>query len=271
MTDDKEIEAIVSSIKRSRKYRDAYEGTIRELVREETAKRRKKKDVEKAVRERLHRIMAFYVGEPDYDAAKAELQAAFEVGDAESVKSTCAQLLSAHASTRERLEIVDRFYREIFAVTGKPATLMDVACAMNPLTFPWMGLPQTLAYHAYDLHEARVELINTFFALEGLPPLAKAQDIAYDFPQESADVVLFLKELHRFERNYASRGLELLKALRARYLVVSFPAVSLHGGRSLVEHYREFFTELIADTGWPLEELEFETELVFCVEKGGAQ
>ncbi len=264
---EQEIETIVASIKRSKKYRDVYEGTIRELVRSEFGKH-KRKVLEKAVRKRLHRIVAPYVGDPNYKRATIELETAFESGERETVREVCARILSSHASARERLQIVDRFYKEIFDITGKPDAILDIACALNPLTFPWMDLPSTLEYHAYDIHETRVEFINTFFSLQGLPTFAKVQDVAFDFPQETADVAFFLKELHRFEQNYAKRGLALLDALRARYLVVSFPTVSLHSGRSLTERYRQFFPELITGRGWAIEEIEFETELVFCVDKG---
>jgi hypothetical protein len=52
-----------------------------------------------------------------------------------------------------------------------------------------------------------------------------------------------------------------------RYLVVSFPTVSTHGGRSLVNRYRQFFAELVADASWPVAELMFEGEMVFIAEK----
>ncbi|HUV89718.1 MAG TPA: hypothetical protein VMY80_08700 [Anaerolineae bacterium] len=262
-----EIEAIVASIKASKKYRDTYEGTIRELARAAASRHKTRKKIEQAVRERLHHIMAPYVGDPDYDAGEAALKAAFQSGSPLAVRETCVHVLSAHVSTRERLPILDRFYGEIFRVTGKPGAILDVACALNPLTFPWMGLPATVQYHAYDIHERRVHFINTYFSLQGLSPLAKVQDVALHFPEETADVALFLKELPRFEQNYGRLGLALLEALRVRYLVVSFPTVSFHGGRSLADHYRRFFAGLIAGTGWPVVELEFESELVFCADK----
>ena len=81
--------------------------------------------------------------------------------------------------------------------------------------------------------------------------------------QEAADVALFLKEMPRFERNYPGSGRDLLLGLRVRYLVVSFPTISTHGGRSLVNRYRQFFAELMADVRWPVTELMFEGEMVF--------
>lgn len=266
------VDAIVASIKDSKNYRETYEETIRALVKAEIGKYKKKKEVEKAVRRRLHRIMAPYVGDPDYEEAAEALRAAFATDDPETIRETCTEILSAHVSTQERLAILDRFYPEIFQVTGQPESILDIACALNPLTFPWMGLPSKARYHAYDIHETRVAFLNTFFKLQGLPPLAKVQDIGLTYPEEIADVAFFLKELHRFEQHYSTTddptpGLTLLSALRVRYLVVSFPTVSLHGGRSLTDHYREYFQNLIVNTGWRTTELLFETELVFCVKK----
>lgn len=262
-----EIERIVASIKGSPKYQDTSEGTIRRFTETYVGRYKTSKETEKAVRKQLHHIMAFHIGDPDYDEAATVLRTAFQSGSREAVKDACAQIMSVHLSTRERLPILDRFYREIFDVTGKPEIILDIACALNPLTFPWMRLPSTIKYFAYDIHERRIEFLNTFFSLQGLPPLAKVQDVAFHFPEERGDIALFLKELPRFERYYDEAGLNLLEALRARYLVVSFPTVSFHSGRVLTDHYREFFHELIAGKRWSMTEIEFESELVFCVDK----
>ena len=98
------------------------------------------------------------------------------------------------------------------------------------------------------------------------PPLARVQDVAHHFPQEQADVALFLKEMPRFERNYHGRGRPLLQALRVRHIVISFPTISTHGGRNLTSRYRDFLHQLIAGLNWGVTELLFEGELVFCLE-----
>lgn len=264
-----ELDAIVAAIKASKKYRHTHEGTIRRLVEIESQRHRTRKQVERAARKRLHTIVASYLGDPDYAAAQAELEAAFEdARSLESVKAACARILARHATTRERLSILDQFYGEIFRRTGEPRVILDLACGLNPLTFPWMGLPATVAYHAYDVHEQRVAFVNAFFALQGLAPLARVQDVAFEMPQEQGDVAFFFKELHRFERNYEGRGLALLEALRVRYVVVSFPTVSLHGGHRLTDHYRRVFGDLLAGKDWAVDEIVFENELVFCVDKG---
>ena len=276
--DSNAVEAVVTAVKQSKKYRDTSEATIRELAAEALRQYKKPKQAEKAVRKRLHSIMAPYLGDPDYEEAARQLAAAFANGNQDQIRAVCLDIMHSHLSTRERLPILDNFYRTIFQVTGQPHSILDIACGLNPLALPWMGLSvnseqltvnrDVVRYYAYDVHEPRIEFINHYFALAGLPPLAQVQDVALCFPEESGDVALFLKEMPRFERNYHGLGRPLLEAIRARWLVVSFPTISTHGGRNLTGRYRDFMHELIEGQAWPVTELLFEGELVFVLDKG---
>ena len=266
--DENAVDTVVTAIKQSRKYRDTSEETIRQLAVEAVIEYKKPKPAEKAVRKRLHSIMAPYLGDPDYAAARELLTDSFVGGDEKVIRAACRDLMYTHLSTRERLPILDSFYRDIFAVTGPPRRLLDIACGLNPLAFPWMELPAAgTDFIAYDIHEPRVDFLNHYFILQGLPPLAYVKDVAVGAPDESGDVALFLKEMPRFERNYPGHGRALLDAINARWLVVSFPTISTHGGRNLTNRYREFFHQIIDGSGWPVTELLFDTELVFCAEK----
>ncbi|MCA9866945.1 MAG: hypothetical protein KIS95_03875 [Anaerolineae bacterium] len=266
--DQSVVDAVVDAVKQSRKYRDTSEETIRQLAVEAVVEHKKPKPAEKAVRRRLHSIMAPYLGDPDYTAARQLLTEAFVGGNEDAIRAACRDLMYTHLSTRERLPILDTFYRDIFAVTGPPRRLLDIACGLNPLAFPWMGLPAAgTDFVAYDIHEPRVDFLNHYFILQGLPPLAYVKDVAVGAPTESGDVALFLKEMPRFERNYSGHGRALLDAIDARWLVVSFPTISTHGGRNLTNRYRDFFYQIIDGSGWPVTELLFDTELVFCAQK----
>lgn len=265
--DEATIDAVVTAVKQSRKYRDTNEATIRMLAVEAVAQHKKAKPAEKAVRKRLHSIMAPYLGDPDYDLAAQRLSAVFATGDSDEIITACTDLMFTHLSTRERLPLLDTFYRQIFAVTGLPHRLLDLGCGLNPLALRWMDLPADAAYLAYDIHEPRVAFLNHYFALEGLPQLAIDQDVALRVPQQPGDVALFLKEMPRFERNYPGHGRKLLRDLHVRHLVVSFPTISTHGGRNLTNRYREFFYELIDGEGWPVTEIMFDSEMVFVADK----
>lgn len=271
MAKQADVEAVVTAVKQSQKYGDTSEETIRELAEEAVRQNKKTKPAIKAVRAKLHSIMAPYLGDPDYALQAERLTAAFAIGDETQIEAICTDCLDAHLSTRERMPILTDFYEQIFAITGKPESLMDIACALNPLAYRWMNLRpthHTLRFYAYDIHEPRIEFINHYFRLEGLEPFAKVQDVAMHFPQETADVALFLKEMPRFERNYHGKGRPLLEALNVNFIVLSYPEISTHGGRNLTTRYREFMSQLIEGHNWPVTELLFEGELVCIVEKG---
>jgi 16S rRNA (guanine(1405)-N(7))-methyltransferase len=272
MADLNDLEQVVTAVKQSPKYGDTSEATIRDLAETALHQYKKPKKAIKAVRTQLHSIMAPYLGDPDYAAATAQLDAAFTTGDPAEIKAVCQAILHSHLSTRERQPILADFYARIFAVTGRPHSILDIACGLNPLAYPWMGLEPTptqaeVDFYAYDIHEPRIAFLNHYFQLQGLKPLARLQDVALQFPVEKADVALFLKEMPRFERNYHGRGRPLLESLNVHWLVLSFPTISTHGGRNLTNRYREFMHQLVAGHNWPITELLFEGELVFCIEK----
>jgi 16S rRNA (guanine(1405)-N(7))-methyltransferase len=262
-----DIDALVQEIKSAPKYRDTAEETIRGLVEAEMGRHKKEKQVAKAVRKRLHNIMAYYLGDADYEDAQTILRRAFDKGESAGVKDACRTILADHPSTEERLEILDQFYDRIFNVTGKPEILLDLACGLNPLTYPWMGLSTSLRYHAYDIHQPRVKFLNAYFELQGLAPLAEVKDVIFHPPPIQGDVAFVLKELPRLDRNYQGAGLNLILALPVRHVVVSFPVVSLHGGRDLTEHYRAYMEEFVQGQNWRKTEIVFSNELVYCLDK----
>jgi 16S rRNA (guanine(1405)-N(7))-methyltransferase len=270
VSDEAELEAVVAAIRASRKYRAVAVETIRALVRQAWPEHRKPKAVEKAVRKRLHGIAAVHLGDPDYAALGRALAEALARGDAEAERALCEEALGRHLSTRERLPYLERFYAEIFEHTGVPGTLLDLACGLGPLALPWMGLPRTARVLAYDVNEPRVAMLDAWLRARGQAGGAEVRDIVLRPPSEPADVALLLKELHRLQRNYPGVAwVEWLASIPARHLVVSLPAFSAHGGRRLVERYREMMGRLIEGRGWAMEEVLFEHEVVFCLGRPG--
>jgi 16S rRNA (guanine(1405)-N(7))-methyltransferase len=223
----------------------------------------------KAARKKLHNIIAPYLGDPDYPAAQAALTAAFNAGDEDAVQAACLGLLKMHASTRERVSLLGAFYTRLFGLTGVPRVVLDLACGLHPLSFPWMGLGTSTAYHAYDIHQPRIELLNHYFSLQGLPQAARLQDILVDPPAIKADIAFFFKEAHRFEKRRRGCNLPMWRALDVHWLLVSLPSHSLKGA-DLEDQHRRLVAEIIAGENWPMTEITFENEIVFCVEIGQA-
>ncbi len=263
------IQTWMDELRALRKYRavELPEALLRDLITRELVRQRSPREVHNAVREKLHNIVAPYLGDPDYAAARERLHAAFASPNPLAVPYFCRAMLDSHASTRERIPLLEEFYARIWEVTGVPQVVLDVACGMHPFALPWMSLPASTAYHAYDIHRARVELIGEFLAASGRLPLAYQQDILVQPPAIQADMAFFFKEAHRFEQRRRGACLSFWQSLRVRWLLVSLPVNSLSGARNLEERQRHLVSSLLADQPWQVHEIRFDSELVFCIQK----
>lgn len=263
------LQSLIDDILSSRPYRalDLPADTVRDLLLQELPRHRSQKDALKSVRHKLHNIVAPYLGDPDYPAAALQLDQAFENRDPLQVQAVCRQLLSAHASTRERLPFLADFYPRLWSVTGIPAVVLDLACGLHPFGFPWMGLPTSTRYYAYDIHRPRVDLINHYFHRQGLEPLACVQDILVSPPPVVADVAFFFKEAHRFEQRQHGCNRAFWQALNVKWLLVSLPTASLSQKHSLLEGHRRLVYNNLQDLPWPVTEIAFEKEIVFCIQR----
>jgi len=269
---DQEIQDLINKIQNSRKYRgmELNPQTIRDLISQESPDHHSRKTLRKVVRRKLHNIVAPYLGEPDYPSLTAELQSIDTSNpNSESIKAFCRKVLSEHASTVERIPFLSTFYQRIFAITGKPKTLLDLACGLHPFSFPWMELPPDSQYHAFDIIQPRIDFINTFLIKIGLPPLAKNQDILAHPPQTRADLCLFFKEAHRFEKRSPGCNQAFWASLKTQWLAVSLPSQNLAGTHSLLNQHRALVMSNLPEDHGALHEIEFDNEVVFIIERPG--
>jgi 16S rRNA (guanine(1405)-N(7))-methyltransferase len=268
-----DLDEIVAAVASSKKYRSLCPDTIRRIAGRELVGHGPTKAAVKATKRRLHQVYGAFEGDFDYDAAYQQLQAAYSVGAEAGIKAACRHLLARHSSTQERLPLLDHFYAALWQVTGRPGTLLDLGCGLNPLALPWMGLPAGARYVALDIDAARVVFLNRYLVLAGLAPLARCQDLLAQPPDDSAadggaDVALLLKMGPSLERQEAGATLRLVEQLRAPSVVVSFAVRSL-GGREkgMVDHYRQQFLGWASSRSWAVETLAFESELLFVVKR----
>ena len=241
--------------------------TVADLFAQEEGKHSNDKTLQKAVRQKLHNIMAVYLGDPDYNQAADVLTTAWQEGGMQALKPVCRQLLSAHASTRERLPLMDTFYQAIFELTGTPSVILDLACGLHPFGLPWMALPASCCYYAYDIHAPRTALINHFFQLIGQQGTATLQDILLQAPNVEADVAFFFKEAHRLEQRQHGANRRLWQSINTRFLLISLPTSSLTGRHDLLEKHRRLVYTTLDGLDWPTTEMVLENEIIFCMEK----
>lgn len=264
-----DLQRLVDDILASRKYRSLGipPETVLNLLELELPRYKNTREAVRSVRRILHNVVAPYLGDPEFSAAAARLDEAFRTGSDAAVRSECRAILSSHASTLERLPLLDDFYPRLFQVTGQPASILDLACGLNPFAWRWMGLPASIRYHACDLNQPRIALIQHYFQLEGLPPLAVHRDFLLEPPDEFTDVVFLFKEAHRLEQRQSGCNRPLWQAVQTHWLLVSLPTGSLSGKHNLVEKHRRLVAAALEGLNWPVTEVIFPTEIVFCIEK----
>ncbi len=266
MAPEKIVEEIVSEVLCSPKFRglcpEAVQRIAQEILHRKSAP---PKDLIKAVKRKLHQIYGAFLSHQTYTQAQ-HLILSLEKGA--NLKEVSRSLLSLHTSTAERLPYYEQFYKDLFAVTGVPKALLDLACGFNPFSLPFTPLKEPLKYFAYDIDSQLIGLINSFFQLLGYEPLARVQDILSHPPQQPANLALMMKLLPTLEHQRKGSGIEVLQSLQADYIVVTFSTRSLCGrGKGMRQHYSETYGRLLRNQFQVVLEQHYPTELMMIIKR----
>jgi 16S rRNA (guanine(1405)-N(7))-methyltransferase len=272
------IHELIQAVHSSKKYASVDPDLVRAIGERELAARKNLKEAIKATKNKLHQVAGAYLDQqPPYQQwLKLLAASAAQLGGDNSklkpqtsrLRSACLEIMRHHASTRERLPILDQFYATTLRALGPVRAVLDVACGLNPLALAWMPLADECEYHACDIYADMAAFLNGFFQVVGVRGRAEVCDLVSRPPRVRADLALVLKALPVLEQIDKHAGRDLLRALDAPHMLVSFPARSLGGrGKGMVEHYEERFRALAAAEGWAIERFVFASELAFLVRK----
>lgn len=290
----RQIDEVVAAILATPKYRAIHPALVHTLAARELAAHRSVKAAIKATKNKLHQIAGAYV-EQRIDIAgwmrqlqtrdvsrlatasnEALIQAALANPHGAhlgvSFIRASLDLMARHASSRERLPIVQRFYAEILADLPPIRSVLDVGCGLNPLAIPWMPLAPDVVYHASDIDSAIVEFVAQYLALVGIPGNVEMRDQAGNPGGPPVDLALALKLLPVLEQIERGAAAQLLDALDAPFVLVSYPVHTLGGRRKGMGATYERQLETIAvGRQWEIRRFAFPGELAFLIRKGSRQ
>ncbi len=251
------LDQLVKAVRQSSKYRYITEAFVRRVGQLELNKRRNLKAAIKATKNKLHQVAGAYVStKMPYEQWLDDLRQTHDLG------TRCREIMQAHASTRERLPILDEFYDRVLSDLGPIHSVIDVACGLNPLAIPWMPLAPNARYYAYDIYDDLVKFVHNFLKIVKIDGYAQAYDITQTVPPQTAEVGLILKTLPVLEQVGKGTTLGLLEDLKVQHIVVSFPVTSLTG-KHMVTNYEARLRGLLVGKKWVIRRYEFDAELVF--------
>ncbi len=134
--------------------------------------------------------------------------------------------LESHRSTKERLDSYESLYKFIFNFTGKPKTILDLACGLNPLTYKLIG--NDIYFISVELTDRDCDTLQDYFYKNNINGEVIKADlrIYHKFPE--VDVCLMFKLLDSIENKGHKFAEYLIKNIKAKYLVVSFATTTVH-------------------------------------------
>jgi len=266
---DDQLEAIVKEVQKGSKYRHIHEDLVRNIAASEIKKGRSNKETIKAVRNKIHQVGSAY--QPlgiDYNLLIAKLQTLPKDLLDPLVKEFCREAMALHASTRERLDILETFYSTCLASLTPIHSLLDIACGLNPLTLPWIPVRKDAKIFACDIYTDQIDFLNQFFTYFNIQGKAFCCDLTQEIPAQETQITFILKTIPCLEQIDKHIGQRLLSGIQSKYLLISFPAQSLGGrDKGMRQFYGNHFQSLIENQDWSVQAYSFSSEEAYLVEK----
>ncbi len=225
----------------------------------------------KKVRELLRRSYGLFRGEKKATERKEVME---KMQGSEVSKTDISQALAWHSSTDERRYFYLQLYTKIFQITGRPTKILDLGSGLNPLSINFMRL-RNLHYHALDINEEEVKLLNLFFQQQQknnphFSGKAEVFDITNTaklslFPPH--DLTFLLKMTDILDKGRGHKMSELvIKSLPAAWIVVSFPTLTM-SGKKMNFPRRKWIELMCRRLSYNFSLLEFENELFYVIKK----
>ena len=172
------------------------------------------------------------------------------------------KILRLHRSTKERLPYYSMAYDRIFSITGKPKTILDLGCGLNPLSLPYMKLKE-VTYYASELTEEDTKFIQDYIDSMRIKGKAFQMDLTRIDKLPTADICFMFKLLDTLETLKWDVTKTILERIDARWIVASFPLKTLGGKKSISKKRLAWFERAIE--GHKYETFEIPNEIFYVI------
>ncbi|MEI6732090.1 MAG: hypothetical protein WCK90_05445 [archaeon] len=166
------------------------------------------------------------------------------------------ELLKIHSSTKERVS----FYPELISILKKMnvQSILDLGCGINPIALA----KHFKEYHAYDINENDIALVNEFFKMQGINGTANVKDIRQDFIYPLADACLIFKVLDIIEEKGHKIADTIISKLNSKYLLISFATRTL-SGKKMQYSQRGWMEKILFKYHYDFKKIESDNELFY--------
>jgi 16S rRNA (guanine(1405)-N(7))-methyltransferase len=268
MPEDSPLVQLLKMVQGNPRYRGISPALVKKIGTLEVEKHRSLKEAVKATRSKLHQIGGAYMERMIDYSQWSKVLSGLPHDAGSDLRDFCRRMMALHASTRERLPLLERIFTESLAQVAPVHSILDLACGLNPLALPWMPLERQATYFACDIYDDMVAFINHFLAHTGHPGGAEICDLTQSIPAHQVQVALLLKSIPCLEQLDKDIAPRLLAQIPAEHLLVSFPAHSLGGRkRGMPANYEAHFRQLVTGQSWRVKRFGFPGELAFLVSR----
>jgi len=239
-------------LEKNKKIRDRID-TAKEF--KEIEKSKELKQIVKEARNELNRVYGVF-----QTKEQKELSEKFEKLKQEKTEEKHKEILSAHLSSKERLNLYPVFYEKIFEITGKPNSILDIACGLNPFSFRFMNL-EGVKYYAIDFNSFETKLVERYFKMMNLDGEAITQDITKDQRFPKAELCLAFKIFDLIEPKITEK---IIDNLKCNYLAASFSKTTVKQ-QKMKQIRRAGFQKMLRRLNLNYKVLDFPNEIVYII------
>lgn len=289
---DNQINLIVDDILSKKELRNLDEDFVAEKVKKYIdAHKKVKEKIEQAGKDNFKRLKRAKEYKELVKAVRAELREIYGVFILKGYKKLRKmieelrkdpsivnhnKILKLHKSSKERLAYYPIIYKKIFEITGKPKRIVDLACGLNPFSYPYIAdqgcEPE---YVACDLAEKDLDYINEYFGIMEIKGIVKKIDLLnldksnlFEIEEkEENNLVLLLKTLDSLETVKRNISQEVLESIKADNIVVSFSSISIGGRKAIKKEKRAWFEKLVERLGYNFTVFEVPGEIFYVLSK----